>query len=61
MTPEAIGKIVNREMEMLREITFLRKQLRIIADRPRHTMEQRLAASALTFWDEVNKEAALRH
>lgn len=39
-----------------RESDFYRKQLQAIASRKRHTIEQRLAASALTFWDELKKE-----
>ena len=44
-------------MRLEHESEFYRAQLKRIASRRRRTIEQRIAESALTFWDELKAEA----
>jgi hypothetical protein len=41
---------------LLLEASFFRNELTRIAGMKRHTREQRIAASALAFWDEMERE-----
>lgn len=54
------AELLNEMRKMERECIFYRNQLELIAGDRRKTRGQRMASSALTFWDAIKAEEAAK-